>query len=137
MQMSERPQGVTRNKAALSFTFDELADSEKDDKSGYHQCRNCRCTLTTRKGAYRDVIVTFDDIEVVYYHQNPVIIKSDTQIKISSCGHKTKTTKERINDHLPHGYYVRQEDYVWYLEKPNNTREEFYDGMTIDKNGGN
>jgi len=83
------------------------------------------------------VIVTFDDIEVVYYHQNPVIIKSDNQIKISSCGHKTKTTKERINDHLPHGYYVRQEDYVWYLERPVGDRIEFYDGMVVNKNGGN
>jgi len=133
--MSQRPQRVSTNRSVLPFGFDELSSDEKDEKSGYHQCRNCNCTLTTRKGAYRDVIVTFDDVTVVYYHQNPVVIKSDNQIKISSCGYKTKTTKERINDHLPSGFYVRQEDYTWYLEKPDSERVEFYDGITINKRG--
>lgn len=102
------------------------------EKDGYHQCRQCYCSLTTRKGAYRDVTVQVDGMTIHFYHQNPVVVEyEDGTYRLSSCGYQTKTTKERINRYLPRGYYVKQEDFTWYLEKPNDDRVEFKDGMEI------
>lgn len=111
------------------------------DRSGYHQPgesfhgRGCGCSLTTSKGAYRDVSVELPDGRVVhFYHQSPVVVESSdgTELHVSSCGYKTATTKERINRHLPRDYYVRQVDYEWILETPNG-EEPWSDGTVIER----
>jgi len=103
------------------------------DKSGYHQCRNCSCRKTTKKGAYRDVTVELGGDVIHFYHQSAVVIeKTDGSLVIDSHGYRTSTTKERINMYLPAHWYVYQRNYVWYLENPDGHHEEFEDGMTID-----
>lgn len=108
------------------------------EKSGYHQpdgrrfqSRTCGCRKTTDKGAYRDVIVDMDGWTVYFYHQSPVVVEDGGTYRLDSHGYKTSTTKERLNRWTPSGYFVRQEDFVWYLETPNG-RREFNDGMTVD-----
>lgn len=113
------------------------------NKDGYHQPgnrgpfmrpRGCGCTLTTDKGAYRDVSVSMPDgRKIHYYHQSPVVVEDTVSgvYRLSSCGYRTATTKERINRYIPSGYFVRQEDFEWYLEKPDGSREPFHDGMIL------
>jgi hypothetical protein len=104
------------------------------NKDGYHQCRNCFCELTTRKGAYRDITIELDGKELNYYHQNLVVVKNeDNSYILDSCGYMTKTTKERINRYIPSGFRVYQEDFTWYIQKPNGKVQEFKDGMVINQ----
>jgi hypothetical protein len=108
------------------------------EKDGYHQPgsrrkNQCGCSLTTDKGAYRDVTVEMPDGRTVhFYHQSPVAVEWRGAVRVDSCGYQTTTTKERINRHLPAGYSVIQRDFTWYLTKPDGSREEFRDGMTVE-----
>lgn len=123
--------------------FDEARKTgEIVDKSGYHQpdtgrtmMQSCGCEKTTEKGAYRDVTVEFGDgSRIHFYHQTPVVVEFDGHYKLNSGGYQTSTTKERINRHIPSGYYVRQRDFVWYLETPEG-EVEFEDSMTFEVQG--
>lgn len=101
----------------------------------------CDCDLVTDKGAYRDETVRLPDgRRVHYYHQHPVVVVDGDTYRISSCGYKTATTKERINRYLPSGYRVYQEDLEWFLSvhDPNADYDErdpevreFSDGMAF------
>ena len=108
------------------------------EQSGYHQPRDsrCGCSLDTAKGAYRDVSVAMPDGRVIhYYHQSPVVIDlGDGRLRLDSCGYRTSTTKERINDHLPSGYYVTQQDFTWYLLRKDKSpaKTKFEDGVVVD-----
>lgn len=104
---------------------------ERRSLHGHHP--GCGCRKTTDKGAYRDVSVEMPDGRVIhYYHQSPVVVElPDGRLRLSSCGYRTATTKERINRHLPSGYFVRQRDFEWYLEMGNYT-VDFEDGMVVD-----
>lgn len=130
--------------------YSEARDAgEVVEQAGYHQPQNytyrqrgCGCSLDTAKGAYRDVSVQMPDGRVIhYYHQSPVVVVADGRYRLSGCGYRTRTTKERINDRLPSGYRLEQEDYEWYLKQWNPqadyeereyTREPFEDGMVIE-----
>ena len=104
------------------------------NKDGYHQCKNCYCELTTRKGAYRDITIELDGKELHYYHLNLIVIKDlDNSYELDSCGYRTKTTKERINRYIPSGFRVYQKDFTWYVSKPNGKVAEFKDGMVINQ----
>jgi len=92
----------------------------------------CGCTKTTDKGAYRDMTVDLGDRVIHYYHQSPVVIEYPDCYRVSDCGWQTSTTKERINRHLPTGYYVRQIDFEWYLDTPNG-RQAFQRPMYIPR----
>lgn len=121
-------------------SFDRaIENGEITHQSGYHKpdkyhpnVRSCGCTKTTPKGAYRDVSVDMGGFTVHFYHQSPIVVEYDTFLRLSSCGYETATTKERINRYIPSGYFVRQEDFEWYLETPEG-RTRFTDGMIIQK----
>lgn len=116
------------------------SEGEVKEKDGYHKPNNqrrpdfnCGCSKTTKKGAYRDVVVEYKDLTIYYYHQSPVVVKSvEGDLSISSCGYKTSTTKQRINQYLPKGFRVYQEDFDWYLSTPDGEKD-FEDGMKLDK----
>ena len=103
------------------------------NKESYHQCRNCNCRLTTKKGAYRDVSIELEGNKYHFYHQNLVVKELKDKFVISSCGFKTKTTKERINRYIPKGYKVIQKDFKWYLIYPDGDKHPFKDNMNIIK----
>jgi len=109
------------------------------NKEGYHQPqemsfrRSCGCKKTTSKGAYRDVSVEMPDSRLIhFYHQSPVVVEQSGLFRLDSCGWKTSTTKERINRHIPSGFFVRQIDFDWYVETPDGEGKEFKDGMIIE-----
>lgn len=104
-----------------------VEEGEKTHEEGYHQPgqrvhgRRCGCSLTTSKGAYRDVTAEMPDGRTVhFYHQSPIVVKSPSGMyRASHYGYDTSsTTKERLNLYLPSGYHVYQEDYQWYLTTP-------------------
>ena len=103
------------------------------EKDGYHQCRNCNCILTTRKGAYRDISIELDGNTYHFYHQNLVVQELEDKFILDSCGYQTKTTKERINRYIPSGFKVVQRDFDWYLIDPNGDKQPFEDNMAIMK----
>jgi len=61
---------------------------------------------------------------------------------IDTQGFHTKTTKDRLNAHLPEGYYIYRQDSIWYLERRKQQRKGwkkrlyknwvFADGMKIE-----
>lgn len=55
----------------------------------------------------------------VYYHKTPVVTYwGNGEVELNTGGFYTATTKRRINQYIPDGYYVFQEDYGWYLRTP-------------------
>jgi hypothetical protein len=103
------------------------------NKKGYHQCRNCRCKLETRKGAYRDVTIEVNGNKYHFYHQNLVVIELADKYILDSCGFRTKTTKERINRYIPNGYKVFQENFDWFISMPSGKTKQFSDKMEVKK----
>jgi hypothetical protein len=118
------------------------------DKSGYHKPDvgpykyRCSCAKTTEKGAYRDVTVEMPDGRIVYfYHQSPVVVELDGKFRIDNFGYETSSTKQRINDYIPYGFTVYQQDGEWFLKTydpdvPFDEREyerrEFENGMILE-----
>lgn len=142
-----------------AFT-EAMDDAERDsatvvEKSGWHKpkrkkettrrlmmggghTRGCGCTLTTPKGAHRDVEVAYDDYTVYYLHQSPICVWDSERrtFRLDSCGYETRLTKGRLNACLPYGYEIRQRDHDWYLHATHPNAEtdmvlEFEDGMQI------
>lgn len=85
------------------------------------------------KGAYRDVTVEMPDGRLVhFYHQSPIAVTfPDDSVRVSSCGWKTSTTKERLNRYVPRGYHIVQRDFDWYVKTPDGDRIDFRDGMIL------
>jgi hypothetical protein len=105
-------------------------DAYHQPGSGPRGHPRCGCSNDTDRGAYRDVIVEVDGVTVYYYHHSPVVVRDGDTYRLDSCGHRTRTTKQRINRHTPPGYTVIQRDFEWYVETPEG-RRDFTDGMTI------
>ena len=65
-------------------------------------------------------------VAFMLYSTDVVTIYDDDSVTLRHGGHKTDTTKERINRFSP--FYVRQENWEWYV----NGITPFEDGMTIE-----
>lgn len=110
---------------------DAVEQGKVIEQTGYHQpggnrhMMNCGCSLTTSKGAYRDVTVVMEDGRTVhFYHQSPIAVEGVSgAYRFSHCGWDTSTTKQRLNRYLPSGYRVYQEDHDWYLSTPDGEVE--------------
>lgn len=103
------------------------------ETDSYHKPSNsrCGCNKTTGNGAYRDVMAQMDSITVFFYHQSPVVVAhEDGTIRLDSCGYRTRTTKQRINNHMPKGYSLRQRQGDWIVDTPRGEKQ-FEDGMHI------
>jgi hypothetical protein len=77
----------------------------------------------------------YDDADGSYrikYHATDVLCYNalKNSYTLNSGGWLTKTTKERINDNLPRGYWISQKQFKWTLNTPDGARE-FTDGMTV------
>jgi hypothetical protein len=71
----------------------------------------------------------------VRYHGHAiVVVHDDGTMTLASAGHRTVTTKQRINWFLPPGCSVFQSRHVWYYAWPGG-RIEFADGMRVGPNG--
>jgi hypothetical protein len=68
----------------------------------------------------------------VVLHSTPVVEYFPTGlIVLRSGGHRTTTTKQRINQLLPAGWSLYQKDYGWYLRAPDGEVQDFFDGIAI------
>ncbi len=67
----------------------------------------------------------------VRYHSTSVIQSNGVIVTLRSGGWRTPTTKKRINDFLPHGWFLYQRNFVWFLTTPSGETLEFEDGMQI------
>jgi len=63
-----------------------------------------------------DVSLSYHDTELVRWTSDGIFFRNG--------GWKTATTKKRLNEHLlPHGLYITQRKFVWYLESFNGKQE--------------
>jgi len=101
-------------------------------KAGWHdETSMCDCNFDSKHGNYRDVEVVYDGYHYVFYHSTPIVVESEGGLyRLSRGGWKTKTTKDRINEHIPSQYQLVQRDYVWYVETDESTTD-FHSGMVI------
>lgn len=71
----------------------------------------------------------------VYLHSTTIVeYWPDSRIKLYTNGYRTVTTKSRINQLLPPGWRVIQQDWEWYLCGPNDLKVEFTEGACIALN---
>ena len=75
----------------------------------------------------------YDNNYEIRLHGNVIMIISKDCVIPLDGGWKTVTTKERLNRYLPFGY-VYQKDWVWYIERGDNTYE-FDNVHSIDNDG--
>lgn len=79
-------------------------------------------------------IKVIDDNTVsLYYHTTPVVTwDNSNNTKLNSGGHRTVTTKARINMAISNRGYVYQRNGDWYFHDCNgNITNPFYDGITV------
>jgi hypothetical protein len=66
------------------------------------------------------------------YHQTDVVkFFKNGIIELDTGGWHTMTTKARMNEYLPYGFYVSQKQGIWYVENNGNVYG-FKDGVKID-----
>jgi len=103
-------------------------------EDSYHQPdkeHRCDCDNTTRKGAYREVVIEYDGNTYFFLHQNLIMVKlSPSRFMISNAGYKTKPTKRTLNRMLPSGLKIKQRDKDWYIEI-GEERKKFRNGMVV------
>lgn len=75
------------------------------------------------------IAVKFHQTIIVQYMQGGII-------ELNTGGHRTVTTKQRINQLLPPGFRVEQRDYEWLLHTPSGTHG-FADSMKVSTVSGN
>jgi len=111
-----------------------VEEGEVVEKSGVHDSSTgCDCEFKEPIDKYRDKVVEYKGVKYIIYHTTPVLADDPlwTTITLNSGGWKTKSTKERINRHLPDGFKLYQEDNEWYLERDGEEDIYFYDGMKV------
>lgn len=81
-------------------------------------------------GNNTELIRKGDDIAVELHGNEIIRFFSNGNVRLSSRGYETSTTKDRLNRYTPRGVSVRQRDYKWYLTR-RGKEIPFEDGMTL------
>ncbi len=69
----------------------------------------------------------------VLYHQTVIIdVSKNNKAILDNGGWFSVTTKQRLNEYLPAGYNLTQKKGAWFIETPNNKKQEYRNGMKID-----
>jgi hypothetical protein len=120
------------------FDFSIVTDYEKVVENGEvkkYQSRHSRSNKkpkNSKYSQYRDVIVEYLGRRYVFYYSTAIVVDyADGRLRLANGGWETKSTKERINRHLPKGYKLTSEDSEWGIDTPDG-RIEFKSGMVID-----
>jgi hypothetical protein len=77
-------------------------------------------------------------VEVILYETPVLIFSPENVVVLNSEGWRTPTTKARINEFLPAGFYLFQDRSEWYLRYVDSCGEDvfnFADGMWITAEG--
>ena len=81
----------------------------------------------TRKGLN---VVNTNEILLAQLYETIILKKEKGVIWLNSGGYKTNHTKNCINDLLPSGYKVYQENFMWFVKTPGMTLD-FSDNMSF------
>lgn len=104
--------------------------------------RTARSRCNGKPLACRTRLINHRAYFAIRYHQTDVvIICRNGTYRLYSDGYRTVTTKRRINQYLPPGWYLWQEDFVWYVSTGYYTANGsktylFRDGFRIGPRGG-
>lgn len=71
---------------------------------------------------------------IVSLHGNDIITATPNIVTYRDCGWKTVTTKDRLNQWMPAGCYVHQEDFCWFFSTPTGNIV-WINGVTHNKKG--
>lgn len=87
-------------------------------------------------GAHKTSVYRDGEATVVRYHETAVVTIHDSgPVVLNSGGHKTATTKRRMNQasrHFGLGFHVYQQNFEWYVVHLGETMP-FKDGMELHK----
>jgi len=127
---------MTQDPPELDFSIE--TDYENVISNGAVQSYKSRHSRSNKKpqnarySQYRDVTVDYRGKRYVFYYSTAIVVGyEDGRIRLANGGWETKSTKERINRHLPSGYKLTSEDSEWGINTPDG-RIEFKNGMVID-----
>lgn len=101
------------NRNGMPTTYRQL-DAYLGDEVERGLCNNTR--------ARRDNTDGIETIEITL-HGHTIASLGQYSVYVRDAGWQTPTTKDRINRFLPRGYYVFQQDYVWYIHTPLGNEE--------------
>ena len=80
-----------------------------------------------------------DGSEAIRLHNTDIITFKGNKIILNSGGWRTHTTKARINEYLPEGLNLFQQNNIWYISRDNNYNIKeaivYYDNITFNKEG--
>lgn len=92
---------------------------------------------TKRKlGNNTDLVGGLDAVHVRLYETSVVIHWADGTFSLDDGGYRTVTTKDRINQTIPHGYRVYQRDNEWYVSDPKGREFTFDRSIVWTKDAG-
>lgn len=66
----------------------------------------------------------YEDFYDIRLHGNSIIHIYRDRIVLTDGGWKTHTTKARLNEHLPQGFYVFQKNFEWFIQDMNINADE-------------
>lgn len=73
---------------------------------------------------FYDAGVGHEDYYTIRLHGNVIMKIYRDRIEPSDSGWQTVTTKARLNEHLPRGFYVFQKDWEWFIQDMNTNADE-------------
>lgn len=94
---------------------------------GGYEKRRLAVNTTIRRYGSSLLIVRFHDTDILY-------MSPDDMVTVTTDEWRTRTTKQRLNTILGFRGSIVQRNHVWWYVS-GNLETEYYDNMTIDKNG--
>ena len=104
----------------LYMELKTLFQSAKDQSKGKPIAGNTRIVKTERGFG-------------IMFHSTVIfnVSKSNRAI-LNNGGWESVTTKKRLNEYLPTGYYIFQKKGDWFLKKPDGTKQPYQNGYMIN-----
>ena len=87
--------------------------------------------VKVRRIANNTLEAVYADRRDIVLHGHVVVSFTAAGARLDSCGHRSQTTKKRINSALPSGFGVYQKDYAWFVSLPGGSAVPFKDGMIV------
>lgn len=87
-------------------------------------------------GSHKTTVAIEDDFAVVTYHSTQVVKWNDSQIVLNTGGHRTTTTKLRMNqasNQYNLGYRVYQKAFNWFVEYHGEVHEFTDHKLTLER----
>ncbi len=100
------------------FAAQRLMTTARNPEKGKPIGNNTRLYFT--ESTFGDV----DDYYSVRLHGNQIMQIYRDRIIPMDGGWQTVTTKARLNEHLPQGFYVFQKNFEWFLQDMNTNADE-------------